>query len=223
MRILVVEDERALADVIARGLRQAGLAVDVTSDGEDALEKAAATSYEVVVLDRQLPGLHGDDVCRELLAATPTPRVLMVTAAGDVDARVEGLAIGAEDYLPKPFAMAELVARVRALGRRPDAATAPDLVAHDLRVDTARRTATRRGTTISLTRKEFGVLEVIAAAGGRVVSAEELLDHVWDEEADPFTNAVRIAMMTLRRKLGEPAIIETVVGVGYRLCGETGE
>ncbi len=222
MRVLVVEDDRDLADVIVRGLRQAGLAVDVALDGDEALEKAAATAYEVVVLDRQLPGIHGDEVCRALLAETPTPRVLMVTAAGDLNARIEGLAIGADDYLPKPFAMAELAARVRALGRRPNAATPPVLIVQDLAVDTARRLAARRGTTIPLTRKEFGVLEVIAAAGGRVVSAEELLERVWDDAADPFTNAVRITIMTLRRKLGEPALIETVVGVGYRLAGEEG-
>lgn len=220
MRVLVVEDDHDLADVIARGLRLAGFATDVARDGEEALEKAGSTSYEVVVLDRQLPGIRGDDVCRELLAASPTPRVLMATAAGEVDAKVEGLAIGADDYLTKPFAMAELVARVRALGRRPDAATPPVLAFLDLTVDTARRLASRNGRTIPLTRKEFGILEVIVAASGRVVSAEELLERVWDEEADPFTNAVRITMMTLRRKLGEPGLIETVVGAGYRLVGE---
>ena len=218
MRVLVVEDEAALADVVARGLRQAGLAVDVAFDGETGLEKASVTPYEVVVLERQLPGIHGDEVCRQLIAATPPPRILMLTAAGDVDARVEGLAIGADDYLPKPFVMAELVARVRALSRRPSAATPPLLTAADLVVDTARWTATRGGKTLPLTRKEFGVLEILVAAGGRVVSAEELLERVWDEEADPFTNAVRITVMTLRRKLGDPPLIETVIGVGYRLC-----
>ncbi len=220
MRVLVVEDDRDLADAIARGLRQAGLAVDIALDGEDALERAAANAYAVVVLDRQLPGLPGDAVCRALLAASPTPRVLMATASGEVDARIDGLALGADDYLPKPFVMAELVARVRALGRRPDAATPPVLTFHDLVVDTARRLAFRQGMTISLTRKEFGVLEAIVAAGGRVVSAEELLERVWDDAADPFTNAVRITMMTLRRKLGDPPLIETVVGVGYRLGDE---
>lgn len=220
MRVLVVEDEVALADVVARGLRQAGLAVDVAHDGEAALAKAEVTPYEVVVLDRHLPGVHGDDVCRQLLAGTPAPRILMLTAAGNVDARVAGLAIGADDYLPKPFVMAELVARVRALGRRPSAATPPVLVAGDLVVDPARREARRGGTPLPLTRKEFGVLEVLAAPPGRVVSAEELLERVWDEEADPFTNAVRITLMTLRRKLGDPPLIETVVGVGYRLGGD---
>ncbi len=221
MRVLVVEDDLDLADVIARGLRQAGLAVDIALDGEEALEKAAATTYDVVVLDRQLPSLHGDIVCRTLLAATPAPRVLMATASGEVDARIDGLAIGADDYLSKPFALAELIARVRALGRRPDVVTAPVLVAGDLAVDPARRTAARGGAPLALTRKEFGVLEVIVAAGGRVVSAEELLERVWDDEADPFTTAVRTTMMTLRRKLGDPPLIETVVGVGYRLRGET--
>jgi DNA-binding response OmpR family regulator len=217
MRILVVEDEAALADVVARGLRQAGFAVDAAFDGEAALEKALAAPYDVVVLDRGLPEIHGDEVCRELLASTPTPRILMLTAAGNVDARVEGLVIGADDYLPKPFVMAELVARIRALGRRPAVATPPILVAGDLVVDPARREAKRAGRPLPLTRKEFGVLEVLLAAAGRVVGAEELLDRVWDEAADPFTNAVRITMMTLRRKLGEPPLIETVVGVGYRL------
>lgn len=218
MRILVVEDEEALADVVARGLRQAGLAVDVAFDGEEGLDKAMATPYEVVVLDRQLPEIHGDEVCRALLTYEPPPRILMLTAARGVDARVEGLSIGADDYLPKPFAMAELVARVRALGRRPGTAIPPLLTVGDLLVDPARRVATRHRQQLSLTRKEFGVLEVLAATPGRVVSAEELLERVWDEEADPFTNAVRITMMTLRRKLGEPPLIETVIGVGYRLC-----
>jgi DNA-binding response OmpR family regulator len=218
MRVLVVEDEAALADVIARGLRQSGLAVDVARDGEEALDKADLTPYEVVVLDRQLPGVHGDDVCRQLVTRPAPSRILMLTAAGNVDARVEGLSIGADDYLPKPFVMSELVARVRALGRRPSAVTPPRLVVGDLRIDPSRRIASRADRELSLTRKEFGVLEVLASAPGRVVSAEELLDRVWDEAADPFTNAVRITMMTLRRKLGEPALIETVVGVGYRLC-----
>jgi DNA-binding response OmpR family regulator len=221
MRVLVVEDEAALADVVARGLRQAGLAVDIALDGEEALDKAIATPYEVVVLDRQLPGIHGDEVCRELLRTDPPPRILMLTAARGVDSLVEGLTIGADDYLPKPFVMAELIARVRALGRRPGTAIPPLLTVEDVVVDPARRVATRAGKHLSLTRKEFGVLEVLAATPGRVVSAEELLERVWDEEADPFTNAVRITIMTLRRKLGDPALIETVIGVGYRLCAGT--
>ena len=218
MRVLVVEDEEALADVIARGLRQSGLAVDVALDGEEAIEKVDVSPYDVVVLDRLLPGIHGDDVCRQLVARREPPRILMLTAAGNVDARVEGLSIGADDYLPKPFVMSELVARVRALGRRPSARTPPRLTVGDLAIDPSQRTVSRNGRDVSLTRKEFGVLEVLASAPGRVVSAEELLDRVWDEAADPFTNAVRITMMTLRRKIGEPAMIETVVGVGYRLC-----
>ena len=218
MRVLVVEDEAALADVIARGLRQTGLAVDVALDGEQALEKVDVSPYDVVVLDRQLPGIHGDDICRHLVRHAQPPRILMLTAAGNVDARVEGLSIGADDYLPKPFVMGELVARVRALGRRPSAMTPPHLTVGDLAIDPSRRTVNRGGRDISLTRKEFGVLEVLASSPGRVVSSEELLDRVWDEAADPFTNAVRITMMTLRRKIGEPAMIETVVGVGYRLC-----
>lgn len=217
MRILIVEDEAALADVVARGLRQAGFAVDSAADGEEALEKATGTIYDVVVLDRGLPGISGDVVCEDLLRMSPTPRILMLTAAGNVDARIAGLAIGADDYLPKPFVMAELVARIRALGRRPAAATPPILVGGDLVVDVGRRVAQRAGRVLPLTRKEFGVLEVIVAAAGQVVSAEELLERVWDEEADPFTNAVRITVMTLRRKLGEPPLIETVIGVGYRL------
>ncbi len=221
MRVLIVEDDADLADVVARGLRQAGLAVDVAFDGEEALEKATVTPYEVVVLDRGLPGISGDEVCRQLIADTPPPRIIMLTAAGNVDARVEGLAIGADDYLPKPFVMAELVARVLALGRRPSASTPPTLVTADLVVDTARRVATRDGRSLPLTRKEFGVLEVLAAANGRVVSAEELLERVWDEAADPFTNAVRITVMTLRRKLGDPPLVETVIGVGYRLGPES--
>lgn len=217
MRILVVEDDADLADVLARGLRQASLAVDLAYDGEEALEKAEITPYEVVVLDRGLPGIHGDEVCRTLIALPNPPRIIMLTAAGNVDARIEGLSIGADDYLPKPFNMAELIARVRALGRRPNAATPPTLTVGDIVVEPARHTATRGGRELALTRKEFGVLEVLVAAAGNVVSAEELLEKVWDEEADPFTNAVRITVMTLRRKLGDPQVIETVIGVGYRL------
>ncbi len=219
MRVLMVEDDAPLANVVARGLRQAGLAVDVASDGEEALAKAEVTPYDVVVLDRDLPGIHGDDVCRALLRTSPTPRIIMLTAAGNVDARVEGLAIGADDYLPKPFAMAELIARICALGRRPDAATPPVLIVGDLVLDPSRRTATRAGRLLALTRKEFGVLEVLASKPGAVVSAEELLERVWDEAVDPFTNAVRITVMTLRRKLGEPPLVDTVIGVGYRLIG----
>jgi DNA-binding response OmpR family regulator len=220
MRALLVEDDAALADVIARGLRQAGLAVDIAADGESAIESASVNAYDVIVLDRQLPGIHGDQVCRELLQLPTPPRVLMLTAAGNLDDRVRGLQIGADDYLPKPFAMAELLARIQALARRPSTVTLPVVEVADLRIDRSRRAAWRHGSELSLTRKEFGVLEVLAAAPDRVVSTEELLEKVWDEAADPFTNAVRITIMTLRRKLGDPPLIETVIGVGYRLVSQ---
>jgi len=217
VRVLVVEDETVLADAVARGLRHEGMAVDVSFDGADALEKATLNRYDVVVLDRDLPRVHGDDVCRRLTADTPTARVLMLTAAGSVDDRVDGLTMGADDYLSKPFAFSELVARVRALARRTGEALPPVLERYDVRLDPARREATRGGHFLRLTRKEFGVLEVLLAAGGAVVSAEELLERVWDEHADPFTNTVRVTVMNLRRKLGPPQLIETVIGVGYRL------
>ncbi len=217
MRVLVVEDETVLADAIARGLRQEGMAVDVSLDGADALEKGTVNRYDVVVLDRDLPRVHGDEVCRKLAAGGTTARVLMLTAAGSVDDRVDGLTIGADDYLGKPFAFSELVARVRALARRTGEALPPVLERYGLRLDPARREATRDGHFLHLTRKEFGVLEVLLAAGGAVVSAEDLLERVWDEHTDPFTNTVRVTVMNLRRKLGRPQLIETVVGVGYRL------
>lgn len=218
MRVLVVEDDAALADVIARGLREGALAVDLALDGEDALRKTAITIYDVVVLDRDLPRVHGDDVCRELAESGRGERILMLTASGTLDDRVAGLSLGADDYLPKPFAMRELVARVRALGRRTPSSVPPVLRCGDLEIDTARRRVTRSDREITLTRKEFGVVEVLAMAEGAVVSSEELLERVWDENTDPFTNAIRIAVMTLRRKLGDPPLIETVVGVGYRLA-----
>jgi DNA-binding response OmpR family regulator len=217
VRVLVVEDDGALADVIARGLRQEALAVDLAGDGEEALTKTASTSYDVVVLDRDLPRVHGDDVCRRLASESSGERILMLTASGTLDDRVNGLQLGADDYLPKPFAMKELVARIRALGRRPQSAVPPVLETADVQLDPGRRSATRAGRELNLTRKEFGVLEVLMAADGRVVSSEELLEKVWDEFTDPFTNAIRITVMTLRRKLGEPALIDTVVGVGYKL------
>jgi DNA-binding response OmpR family regulator len=214
---LVVEDDEALADVIARGLRQEALAVDLALDGEEALRKTELTAYDVVVLDRDLPRVHGDEVCHQLATGDNGERILMLTASGTLDDRVAGLELGADDYLPKPFAMKELVARIRALGRRSSAAVPPVLEWSDLTVDTGRRVAIRAERDLHLTRKEFGVLEVLMASDGRVVSSEELLERVWDEHTDPFTNAIRITIMTLRRKLGEPAVIETVVGVGYRL------
>ncbi len=217
MRILLVEDEERLANTIARGLRREGMAVDVVFDGKSALDKAAVNSYDVVVLDRNLPVIHGDDVCRHLIAEQSPCRILMLTAAGSIDDRVTGLTLGADDYLPKPFALQELVARIRALARRPATPVPPVLVRGDLVLDPARHVAERAGVDLSLTKKEFGLLEVLLAAEGRVVSAEELLEKVWDENADPFTNVVRVTIMTLRRKLGDPPLIETVTGVGYRI------
>jgi DNA-binding response OmpR family regulator len=216
VRVLVVEDHVALANRIGEGLRDAGLAVDVVCDGAAALESMTSTAYDVVVLDRDLPGVHGDRVCRQLVRDGSPSRILMLTAAADVEDRVDGLELGADDYLGKPFAFDELVARIRALGRR-----GPGLPAvvqrGDLVVDRARHRASRAGIPLTLTRKEFGVLEHLADADGAVVSAEELLEHVWDEYADPFSNTVAVTVGRLRRKLGEPPLIETVVGVGYRL------
>src|SRR6516165_1763257 len=214
MRVLVVEDHPTLADRIAQGLRQAGMAVDAVYDGAAALSVAAQTTYEVVVLDRDLPVIHGDRVCQTL--AGSGPRILMLTAASDVGDRVDGLELGADDYLPKPFDFAELVARVRALARRAPSAP-PVLRRGDLTVDRARHRAGRGSRPLSLTRKEFGILETVLAAGGAVVSAEELLEHVWDAHADPFSNIVSVTMARLRRKLGDPPLIETVVGKGYRI------
>ncbi|MBB4904947.1 response regulator transcription factor [Actinophytocola algeriensis] len=217
MRILIVEDEEPLADAIARGLRREGMAVDVALDGDEGHEKASVTRYDVVVLDRDLPGMSGDELCREIVASGALTRVIMLTASGSVADRVEGLSLGADDYLAKPFAFDELVARVRALARRSTPVTPPVLRAGDVELDPARRTVTRAGTQVELTRKEFGVLEVLLAASGSVVSSEELLERVWDEHADPFTTTVRVTVMTLRKKLGEPGIIDTVVGSGYRV------
>jgi DNA-binding response OmpR family regulator len=217
VRILIVEDEEPLADAIARGLRREGMAVDVALDGDEGHEKATVTRYDVVVLDRDLPGMSGDELCREIVASGALTRVIMLTASGSVADRVEGLSIGADDYLAKPFAFDELVARVRALARRATPVTPPVLRASDVELDPARRTVTRGGQQVDLTRKEFGVLEVLLAASGSVVSSEELLERVWDEHADPFTTTVRVTVMTLRKKLGEPGIIDTVVGSGYRV------
>ena len=218
MRILIVEDEEPLADAIARGLRREGMAVDVALDGDEGHEKATVTRYDVVVLDRDLPGMSGDELCREIVASGALTRVIMLTASGSVADRVEGLSLGADDYLAKPFAFDELVARVRALARRATPVTPPVLRAGDVELDPARRTVSRAGTQVDLTSKEFGVLEVLLAASGSVVSSEELLERVWDEHADPFTTTVRVTVMNLRRKLGAPAVIETVIGTGYRLA-----
>jgi len=217
MRVLVAEDEPRVADAVARGLRREGLAVDLAPDGESALFKARVHDYDVVVLDRDLPELHGDDVCRALASEQPDTKVLMLTASGTLDDLVDGLALGADDYLAKPFAFAELVARVRALARRNGQARPPVLRAGDIELDPARRTVTRDGRPIELTPKEFGVLEALMRADGAAVSAEELLTRVWDEHADPFTNTVRMTVMTLRRKLGDPPVVHTVVGAGYRV------
>jgi DNA-binding response OmpR family regulator len=217
VRVLVVEDEAVLAAAIARGLRREAMAVDVSHDGGDALAKLGVNRYDVVVLDRDLPGVHGDDVCQAVAAGASPTRILMLTAAGTVDDRIDGLTLGADDYLGKPFAFGELVARIRALARRSRDPLPPVLERRDVRLDPARREATRAGHFLHLTRKEFGVLEALLAADGAVVSAEDLLERVWDEHADPFTNTVRVTIMNLRRKLGRPPLIETVVGVGYRL------
>jgi DNA-binding response OmpR family regulator len=217
MRVLVVEDERNLADAIARGLRRQGMAVDVSYNGSEGHELAMITRYDVVVLDRDLPGMHGDEICAALVESGALTRVLMLTASGSVAERVEGLQLGADDYLPKPFAFDELVARVQALGRRATPAAPPVLAIADLVLDQGRRTVERGGKPLDLTRKEFGLLEELLKAHGGVVSSEELLERVWDANADPFTTTVRVTMMTLRKKLGEPPLIETVVGAGYRL------
>src|SRR5579862_7657444 len=214
MRVLVVEDHATLAARIAQGLRQAGMAVDAVHDGAAALDAAAQTDYDVIVLDRDLPVVHGDRVCRVL--AGGGPRILMLTAADHVDDRVDGLELGADDYLGKPFVFAELVARVRALSRRAPSAP-PVLRRGDLTVDRARHRASRGSRPLSLTRKEFGILETLLAAEGALVSAEELLAHVWDANADPLSNIVSVTMARLRRKLGNPPLITTVVGKGYRM------
>jgi DNA-binding response OmpR family regulator len=215
--VLVVEDERTIADAVARGLRREGMAVDVAYDGSEGHEMAMVTRYDVIVLDRDLPGVHGDTICADLVASGALTRVLMLTASGTVADRVDGLSIGADDYLPKPFAFDELVARVRALGRRATPPAPPVLTVGDVELDPARRVVSRAGRPIDLTRKEFGVLQVLLSARGAVISSEELLERVWDANADPFTTTVRVTVMTLRKKLGDPPLIETVVGAGYRV------
>jgi DNA-binding response OmpR family regulator len=217
MRVLIVEDERPLADAVAKGLRHRAMAVDVAYDGQKALTKSELVDYDVVVLDRDLPGVHGDEVCRALRSEESGPAVLMLTAAGELDQIVDGLALGADDYLAKPFAFPELLARVQALGRRPRRTLPPVLTRGDVELDPARHEVRRRGKPIELQRKEFGVLHVLLEADGRVISSEELLRRVWDQNVDPFTNVVRVVIMTLRRKLGDPPVIETVTGAGYRI------
>jgi len=217
MRILVVEDEAVLADAIAEGLRHEAFAVDIAGDGDAALERLAVNEYDVLVLDRDLPRVHGDEVCRRTVATGADVRILMLTVSTTVAERVEGLSLGADDYLTKPFAFAELVARIRALGRRSRPAVAPVLERADLRLDPHRRETYRSGRYVPLSRKEFAVLEELLRAEGGVVSAETLLEHVWDENIDPFTTIVRGTIRGLRRKLGDPSVVETVAGVGYRI------
>lgn len=217
MRVLVVEDERLLADAIARGLRREAMAVDVVYDGAEAGERISVNDYDVVVLDRDLPGLSGDELCARLVRDGGPTRILMLTAAAEVADRVAGLSLGADDYLGKPFAFSELVARVRALGRRAMPAVPPVLEAAGVRLDPARREVSRDGRPVALAPKEFAVLEVLMRAGGAAVSAEQLLEKAWDENADPFTNVVRVTVMTLRKRLGEPQVIRTVPGAGYRI------
>jgi DNA-binding response OmpR family regulator len=218
VRVLVVEDERVLAEAVAAGLRNELMAVDVAYDGAAALERLDVNDYDVVVLDRDLPVVHGDEVCRQLAGSGAAVRILMLTAAGDLADRVEGLSLGADDYLPKPFAFAELVARVRALGRRSRLPAPPVLERAGIRLDPSRREAFIDGRPLPLRAKEFLVLEELLRADGAVVSAEQLLEKAWDENIDPFTHVVRVTVMTLRRKLGDPSPIETVAGAGYRIA-----
>jgi DNA-binding response OmpR family regulator len=219
MRVLVVEDHQVLANTLATGLRREGMAVDVAFDGREALDHLALTRYDVVVLDRDLPRVHGDEVCRRVVADRSETRVIMLTASGTVKDRVEGLGLGADDYLPKPFDFSELVARVRALGRRSIASLPPILERGELTLDPNRRVAFRAGRRLILSPKEFMVLEYLVSVEGRVVSAEELLERVWDEAADPFTNTVKTTIGRLRAKLGDPPIIETIREGGYRIGG----
>ncbi|MFE6781795.1 response regulator transcription factor [Streptomyces sp. NPDC057680] len=217
MRVLVVEDEAFLAEMIAEGLRRDALAVDIAADGLEALRKMQLGEYDVLVLDRDLPGMHGDDVCRRVVEQRLMTRVLMLTAAGTVRDRVEGLGLGADDYLAKPFAYDELLARVLALGRRARPALPPVLERAGLVLDTARRQASRDGRHLQLSRKEFAVLEALLRAEGAVVSGEDLIEQVWEEHTSYRTNAVRVTLSKLRAKLGEPPVVETVPGSGYRI------
>jgi len=219
MRVLVAEDHERLARSVAAGLRRYGMTVDVVLDGDDALASLDANRYDVVILDRDLPGTHGDDICRNILAQRSESRVLMLTAASSVKDRVEGLGLGADDYLPKPFDFTEMVARVQALGRRPGAPQSGRLGFGDLQLDPVKRVATRDGRTLALRPKEFAVLECLLVAEGKPVSAEELLERVWDTATDPFTTTVKATVNRLRAKLGEPSIIDTVRDSGYRIGG----
>ena len=218
MRVLVVEDHQELAEAVAAGLRREDMAVDLSFDGDSALDRASWTDYDVIVLDRDLPGTHGDDVCTALLAAGIRGRILMLTASATIADRVDGMTLGADDYLPKPFAFAELVARIRALGRRSQPAVPPLLVCGDLRLDPARRVAVRAGRRLPLTAKEMAVLELLMAAQGGVVSAEQILEQAWDEHADPFTATVKVTISRLRAKLGDPPVIQTIDRSGYQIA-----
>ncbi|HTU76204.1 MAG TPA: response regulator transcription factor [Trebonia sp.] len=218
MRVLLIEDDAELGEAIAAGLRLEAMAVDVALDGDSGLERAMVNGYDVIVLDRDLPVMHGDEVCAMLASRSAwRARILMLTAAGTIDDRVEGLGIGADDYLPKPFAFAELIARIRALGRRAHPVVPPVLTGAGITLDPARHTVTRDGRYLDLGPKELAVLELLLAADGRVVSAEELLERAWDEMADPFSTAVKVTVSRLRRKLGDPPVIETIAQAGYRI------
>lgn len=222
MRVLIAEDEPFLAEALQTGLRREAIAADIALDGAVALRSLAIVDYDAVILDRDLPEVHGDEVARTITEQYPDVRVLMLTAAGRVDQRVDGLRLGADDYLTKPFAFEELVARLHALARRPAATTTPMIEVGDVRIDSFRREAFRAGRQLRLTRKQFAVLELLARADGGVVSAEQLLQKVWDENVDPFTTAPRVTVSTLRKVLGAPDPIETVTGVGYRLVATDG-
>jgi two-component system response regulator VanR len=217
MRVLIVEDEVYLAEAIRAGLRLETIAADLAFDGDAALETVTVNEYDVVVLDRDLPGVSGDEVCRQIVAQGIGCRILMLTAAGDLDDKVTGFELGADDYLTKPFELRELVVRLRALVRRPAAATPTVIEYAGVRLDPYRREVYRFGRYVRLPRKQFAVLEVLMAAGGGVISAETLLEKVWDENADPFSNVVRITISALRKRLGDPWVIQTVSGVGYRI------
>jgi DNA-binding response OmpR family regulator len=217
MRVLVAEDHVKMAEAVAAGLRREGMAVDIALDGRQALDRAGFTGYDVIVLDRDLPEVHGDEVCRRLAAGGHEGRILMLTAAGAIEDRVDGLGLGADDYLPKPFAFAELVARIRALSRRSRPPVPPLLARGDLRLDPAHRVATRAGRRLGLTVKEFAVLQLLLEAQGAVVPAEELLEKAWDEMADPFTTTVKATIHRLRAKLGDPPVIHTIPQAGYRV------
>jgi len=220
MRVLIVEDELYLAEAIRDGLRLEAIAADIAGDGDTALEQLAVNDYDVVVLDRDIPGPNGDEIARRLAGEVSAPRILMLTAADRLDDKATGFESGADDYLTKPFALRELILRLRALARRPSGGRPPIVEVAGVRLDPFRREVYRDGRYVALTRKQFAVLEVLVAAHGGVVSAEDLLERAWDENADPFTNAVRITISTLRKRLGEPWVIETVAGVGYRMSAE---